>query len=56
MKRPKRIIPEHCKRVKLIDTNKYGAIVEFNCYRSFIKWDGTNRAVQVLNSKLEFLH
>ncbi len=55
MKRPKILISEHCKRVRLINTNKYGSIVEFMCYKSLIRWDGTNRAVKVLNCKLEFL-
>ena len=55
MKRYKRLIPQHSKRVRLLNTNKYGLLVEFNCHKSFIKWDGTDRIVKVLNCKLEFL-
>lgn len=49
------MIPDHCKRVRLIGTDKYGSVIEFKCNKSSIKLDGTNRVIKVLNSKLEFL-
>lgn len=55
MKHSKRIRPEHCKRVKLIGFNKYGSVINFNCPKSSIKWDGTDRVVNILNCKLDFL-
>jgi hypothetical protein len=55
MKRSKILKPEHCKRVRLKDTNKYGSLVEFICYKSLVKWDGTDRVIKVLNNKLDFI-
>jgi hypothetical protein len=49
------MIPDHCKRVRLIGTDKYSSIIEFKCNKSFIRWDSDKRIVRVLNCKLEFL-
>lgn len=54
-RKPKWLLKPKSTRVKLKSANKYGAIVEMQCGKSLIRWDGTTRIVKVDNDKLEFL-
>ena len=54
-RKPKWLLNPPSSRCKLKSADKYGAIVEFKCGKSLIRWDGTTRIIKVDNSKLQFL-